>query len=39
MQFFTSSSMNPEGSMAFGYYEDVDPIFVYIKAGLIEEKC
>jgi len=39
MQFFTSSSMDPDGSMAFAYYEGVDPIFVYIKAGLIEEKC
>lgn len=39
MQFFTSSSMDPDGSMAFAYYEDVDPLFVFIKAGLIEEKC
>jgi Translationally controlled tumour protein len=39
MQFFTSASMDPDGCMAFAYYEDVDPLFVYIKAGLIEEKC
>ena len=37
--FYTGSSMNAEGSLAFAYYEDVDPIFVYIKAGMIEEKC
>jgi hypothetical protein len=39
MEFYTSSSMDPDGSMAFAYYEDVNPIFVFIKAGLIEEKC
>lgn len=39
MQFFTSSSMDPDGSMAFAYYEAVDPIFVFIKPGLKEEKC
>lgn len=39
MQFFTSSSMDPDGSMAFAYYVDVDPIFVFIKGGLLEEKC
>lgn len=39
MQFFTSSSMDPDGSMVFAYYKDVNPIFVYIKAGLLEEKC
>jgi hypothetical protein len=39
LQFFTSSSMDPDGSMAFAYYENVDPIFIYIKMGLIEEKC
>ena len=39
LQFFTTSSMDPEGSMAFAYYKDVNPIFVYIKGGLIEEKC
>jgi hypothetical protein len=39
MQFFTSSSMDPDGSMAFAYYTDVNPTFVYIKMGLIEEKC
>ena len=39
LQFFTSASMDPDGSMAFAYYEDINPIFVYIKMGLIEEKC
>ena len=39
LQFFTSSSMDPDGSMAFAYYKDVNPIFIYIKGGLIEEKC
>lgn len=39
MQFFTSSSMDPEGSMSFAYYEANDPIFVYIDMGLIKEKC
>ncbi|GKY94917.1 tRNA 2'-phosphotransferase [Mayamaea pseudoterrestris] len=40
MQFYTSSSMDPDGSMAFAYYGDgVDPKFVFIKAGLLEEKC
>lgn len=39
LQFYTTSSMDPEGSMAFSYYKDVNPIFVYIKGGLIEEKC
>ena len=39
LQFFTTPAMDPEGSMAFAYYEDVNPKFIYIKAGLIEEKC
>jgi hypothetical protein len=39
LQFFTSSSMDPDGSMAFAYYEDVNPQFIYIKMGMIEEKC
>lgn len=39
LQFFTSSSMDPDGSMAFAYYVDADPIFVFIKGGLLEEKC
>lgn len=39
MEFFTSSSMDPDGNMAFAYYEDVNPIFVFITAGLIAEKC
>mmetsp|Transcript_47143 Transcript_47143/g.69847 ORF Transcript_47143/g.69847 Transcript_47143/m.69847 type:complete len:182 (-) Transcript_47143:363-908(-) len=39
LQCFTSASMDPDGAMAFAYYENVDPIFIYIKPGLIEEKC
>ncbi len=39
LQFFTSRSMDPDGSMVFAYYKDVTPIFVYIKGGLLEEKC
>jgi hypothetical protein len=39
MQYFTSASMDPDGSMAFAFYEDVTPNFVYIKMGLKEEKC
>lgn len=38
LQFFTSSSMDPDGSMAFAYYEAADPIFVYIEMGLLNEK-
>ena len=38
LQFFTSASMDPEGSMSFAYYVEADPIFVYIKMGLLEEK-
>jgi Translationally controlled tumour protein len=38
LQFYTSSSMDPDGSIAFAYYEDVDPIFVYIEMGLLQEK-
>jgi hypothetical protein len=39
MQFYTSSSMDPDGSMAFAFYVGNDPSFVYIKMGLISEKC
>lgn len=39
LQFFTSSSMDPDGSMAFAYYTDINPTFIFIKAGLLEEKC
>jgi hypothetical protein len=39
MQFFTSSSMEPDGSMAFAFYEGINPNFIYIKAGLLEEGC
>ena len=38
---YCSSSMDPDGSMAFGYYEGAspNPNFIYINAGLLEEKC
>lgn len=41
LEFYTSSSMDPDGSMAFGYYkgENPTPTFIFIKAGLLEEKC
>ena len=39
LQFFTTASMDPDGSMVFAYYTDVNPIFVYIEKGMIEEKC
>lgn len=39
LQFYTSSSMDPDGSMAFAYYEATDPLFIYITMGLIAEKC
>jgi hypothetical protein len=41
LQFYTSSCMDPDGSMAFTYYkgESATPVFVFIKAGLREEKC
>jgi Translationally controlled tumour protein len=39
LQFYTSSSMDPDGSMAFSYYKGANPTFVFIKAGLYEEKC
>lgn len=41
MQFYISPAMDPDGAMAFAYYkgEDVDPTFVYIEGGLIQEKC
>lgn len=38
LQFYTSASMDPDGSMAFAYYVDVDPIFVYIEMGMHKEK-
>eukprot|EP00978_Attheya_sp_CCMP212_P017045 scaffold45236_cov50-Attheya_sp.AAC.2 len=40
-EFFTSSSMDPDGSMAFALYkgESATPTFIFIRAGLIEEKC
>jgi hypothetical protein len=41
LQFYTTQSMDPDGSMAFAYYEgaNVNPSFIYIQMGLIEEKC
>lgn len=41
LQFYSTSSMDPEGSMVFSYYKDgaVNPTFVYIAAGMKEEKC
>ena len=41
LEFYTSSSMDPEGSMAFSYYKgsSATPTFVFIQAGLYEEKC
>lgn len=40
MDFYTSVSMDPDGSMAYAIYgESADPKFMYIKAGLLEEKC
>ena len=39
-QFFTTSSMDPDGSMVYAYYPTgANPTFVYIKGGMIEEKC
>jgi len=39
--FYMSCSFNPDGCMVFGYYKEgsVTPTFMYIKAGLLEEKC
>ena len=36
-----SSSFNPDGCMAMSYYAEgkSNPTFVFIKKGLIEEKC
>lgn len=39
LQFFVGPSFNPEGAMAMAYYTGATPTFIYIKAGLIEEKC
>lgn len=41
LQFYMSPSFNPEGAMVMSYYKDgaSNPTFVYIKKGLIEEKC
>lgn len=37
--FYTSESMDPDGAMVYAYYKDVNPTFMYIKGGLLEEKC
>jgi Translationally controlled tumour protein len=39
LQFYTSSSMDPDGSMVFSYYTGANPIFVYITMGMYAEKC
>jgi hypothetical protein len=41
LQFYMSSSFNPDGCMALAYYKEgaLQPTFIYIKKGLIEEKC
>mmetsp|Transcript_10985 Transcript_10985/g.15829 ORF Transcript_10985/g.15829 Transcript_10985/m.15829 type:complete len:184 (-) Transcript_10985:163-714(-) len=41
LQFYTTASMDPEGSMVYAYYKDgaSNPTFVYIVAGMVEEKC
>jgi Translationally controlled tumour protein len=41
LQFYTTSSMDPEGSMVFSYYPEgaVNPTFVYITMGMRSEKC
>ncbi|CAM9912347.1 unnamed protein product [Heterosigma akashiwo] len=40
LQFYVGRSMDPEGTMIFArfYGEDLTPTFVYIKAGLKQEK-
>ena len=39
LQFFVGPSFNPDGAMAIAYYTGATPTFIYIKQGLIEEKC
>ncbi len=41
LQYYMSPAFNPDGAVAFSYYKDgaSNPTFVYIKKGLIEEKC
>ncbi|GMH59658.1 hypothetical protein TrST_g2977 [Triparma strigata] len=41
LEYYMTPAFNPEGSMAFSYYKDgaLAPTFVYIKMGLLEEKC
>jgi len=38
MQFYCGMSMDPDGCMAFAYYEGVDPKFIFIREGFKEEK-
>ena len=39
LQFFMSPAFNPDGAMVYSYYRDTTQVFVFIKEGLIEEKC
>ena len=41
LQFFMSPAFNPDGALAMSYYPEgaAAPTFIYIKKGLIEEKC
>ena len=41
LEFYMTPSFNPDGAMAFAYYKEgaLAPTFVYIKAGLNEQKC
>jgi len=37
--FYITPSMDPDGAMVYAYYKGATPTFVYIKGGLLEEKC
>merc|ERR1712071_211399 len=40
LEFYVSVSIDPHASMAFAIYgESENPDFIYIKGGLLEEKC
>ena len=41
LQFYTTPTMDPEGSMVFSYYPEgsVNPSFIYITMGMKREKC
>jgi hypothetical protein len=41
LQFFMSPSFNPDGALAISYYPEgaSAPTFMYIKMGLVGEKC